>query len=108
MKKYTWVVEVNSGQECTEADYDTTAGQMCNLLVATLTNTEMVQGLTVCNEWQSCDSEIEVSYNGETIVGKALIDISCVKASLTKPRLLAALREAAPQWPDLSVSKRSA
>jgi hypothetical protein len=108
MKKYSWVIEVSSGQECTEADYDTVAGQMCNVLVTALTNTETVQGLTVCNEWQSCDSEIEVSYNGESVVGTALMDMSCAKASLTKPRLLAALREAAPQWPDLSVSKRSA
>jgi hypothetical protein len=108
MKKYTWVIEVNSGQECTEADYDTTAGEMCNLLVNTLTSTEIMQGLTACNEWESCGSEIEVSYNGESVVGTALVDFSCVKASLTKPRLLAALREAAPQWPNLSVSKRSA
>ena len=83
MKKYAWVVQVSSGQECTKQDYDTTAGQMCNLLVTTLTNTEMVQGLTACSEWQSCDSEIEVSYNGDSVVGTALIDISCAKASLT-------------------------
>ena len=108
MKKYAWVLEVSSGQECMEADYDTTAGQMCNLLVNTLTSTEIVQGLIACNEWESCGSEIEVSHNGESVVGTALIDISCVKASLTKPRLLAALRAAAPQWPDLSVSKRNA
>ena len=108
MKNYTWVVEVSSGQECTEADYDTVAGEMCNVMVSVLTSTEMVQGLTACKTWESCCSEIEVSYNGESVTGTALIDLSCVKASLTKPRLLAALREAAPQWPDLSVSKRSA
>ena len=108
MKQYSYVVEVSTGQECTETEYDTVAGQMCNILVSILTNTALMQGLTVCSTWESCCSEIEVSYNGSSVTGTALVDISCAKASLTKPRLLAALREAAPQWPALSVTKRSA
>jgi hypothetical protein len=108
MKKYTWVVEVNTGQECTETEYEHVAGQMCNSLVSVLTNTEIMQGLTNCAEWESCTSEIEVSYNGVGVTGTALIDMSCIKASLTKPRWLGTMQEAAPQWPDLSVSKRIA
>jgi hypothetical protein len=108
MKQYTWVIEVSTGQECIETDYDKVAGEMCNVLVDILTNTATMQGLTASPTWESCCSEIEVSYTGEAVVGAVVVDIKCAKASVTKPKLLALMRETAPQWPNLTVTKRSA
>ena len=108
MKKYSWIVDVNTGEECTETDYDLVAGQMCNALVNVPTSNKTMQGLTSCTEWEFCTSEIEVSYNGVGVTGTVLIDMSCPKASLTKPKWLKTMQEAAPQWPGMSVTKRNA
>jgi hypothetical protein len=108
MKTYTWVVTVSTGETCTHTDYTSVAGEMCNLMVKLLTCTDTLKGLTVRDTWESCSSEIEVCYNG-TVTGSALIDLSCDgKATLTKARLLAVMRAAAPQWPGLSVTRRNA
>lgn len=81
------------------------AETMRDALVSILTSEEAM-GTILKGEVSRCHSEAEVSYEEDSLIGKAVLDIEYEgKCNVDKAKLTAAIKKACP-WKDIRVEKR--
>ncbi|AUD57289.1 hypothetical protein [Pleurochrysis sp. endemic virus 2] len=106
MKRSIFFVSVRTSTPCDFETYRTMAGEMLNTLQSVFCDAESVQAITKHVPLASCHSEVEISYENESVVGKVVVEIDSEKrVNLDKPKLSALLKAACP-WPSLRVEKR--
>ena len=106
----SYYVALHTGQDYSEPEYETAAGQLVALLTTLLSSRETIADLTDVSP-TSVTTEIEAVLEGSPreLVAKAVIDILCPeKAKFNKAKFSALVKasQEASLWPAMKIAKK--
>jgi hypothetical protein len=109
----SYLIEIHTGTDYDEKDYDGAAGRLVHMCVALLSDVTSIDALTHDSQRESCHSEVEVGLEafteGRELVAKAVVDIVAsqpVKFDKGKLTKLLKARPEFDEWKSMKIFKK--
>lgn len=100
----TYYIAVNTFTKYDEEGYKVASGTLVNMLQSVLS----AENLKKCTKgsFEICTVEVEVGYEEEQLVGKAVLDYESDNKCTVDKTALSKLLKASGDWPNMKIEKR--